>query len=37
MLQAAAAEAVRLAILDGVARATPVETPAGRWDPYPVP
>ncbi len=37
MMQAAAAEAVRLAILDGVARATPVETPAGRWDPYPVP
>ncbi|WP_192841636.1 P1 family peptidase [Arthrobacter sp. ERGS1:01] len=34
-LQSAAAEAVRLAILDGVARATAVETPAGSWQPFP--
>jgi L-aminopeptidase/D-esterase-like protein len=36
-LQAAAAEAVRLAILDGVRSATAVTTPAGTWEPYPAP
>ncbi|WP_343318409.1 P1 family peptidase [Arthrobacter sp. TMP15] len=34
-LQSAAAEAVRLAILDGVASAKPVTTPAGSLQPYP--
>ncbi|MGO4383322.1 P1 family peptidase [Specibacter sp. RAF43] len=34
-LQSAAAEALRLAILDGVACAAPVETAAGTWLPYP--
>lgn len=34
-LQSAAAEAVRLAICDGVASATSVKTPAGQWDPFP--
>ncbi len=34
-LQSAAAEAVRLAILDGVAEAEGVETPAGLLPPYP--
>ena len=34
-LQCAAAEAVRLAILDGVAQATAVETPAGTLHPFP--
>jgi L-aminopeptidase/D-esterase-like protein len=34
-LQSAAAEAVRLAILDGVASAEGVKTPAGEWLPYP--
>ncbi|MFQ4150581.1 P1 family peptidase [Arthrobacter sp. LAPM80] len=34
-LQSAAAEAVRLAILDGVSRATAVETPAGMLRPFP--
>jgi L-aminopeptidase/D-esterase-like protein len=33
-VQIAAASAVRDAILDGVLAATPVETPAGRWEPY---
>ncbi|WP_127782137.1 P1 family peptidase [Rhodococcus sp. X156] len=33
-LQAAAAEAVRLAVLDGVAAATAVRTPAGSWEPW---
>lgn len=35
-LQSAAAEAVRLAILDGVAQATAVETAAGTLRPYPM-
>ncbi|MGA7203551.1 MAG: P1 family peptidase [Specibacter sp.] len=35
-LQSAAAEAVRLAILDGVRRATAVVTPAGAWEPFPL-
>ncbi|WP_207343535.1 P1 family peptidase [Arthrobacter sp. E3] len=34
-LQCAAAEAVRVAILDGVAQATAVETPAGTLRPFP--
>jgi L-aminopeptidase/D-esterase-like protein len=34
-LQAAAAEAARLAVLDGIASATPVDTPAGSWQPWP--
>ncbi|MEA5453452.1 P1 family peptidase [Sinomonas sp. JGH33] len=37
MVQTAAAEAVRLAILDGVRSATAVTTPAGTWEPYPAP
>ncbi|WP_138442256.1 P1 family peptidase [Sinomonas susongensis] len=36
-VQTAAAEAVRLAILDGVRSATAVTTPAGTWEPYPAP
>lgn len=36
-LQSAAAEAVRLAILDGVAQAEPVTTPAGTLLPFPGP
>jgi L-aminopeptidase/D-esterase-like protein len=36
-LQSAAAEAVRQAVLDGVARAGAVDTPAGRLEPYPGP
>ncbi len=36
-VQTAAAEAVRLAILDAVRRATAVTTPAGTWEPYPAP
>ena len=36
-VQTAAAEAVRLAILDGVRSATAVTTPAGTWAPYPAP
>ncbi|MDQ4501852.1 P1 family peptidase [Sinomonas sp. ASV322] len=36
-VQIAAAEAVRLAILDGVRSATAVSTPAGTWEPYPAP
>lgn len=35
-LQSAAAEAVRLAILDGVASAEAVKTPAGEWLPFPL-
>ncbi len=35
-LQSAAAEAVRLAILDGVAQASEVETPAGTLRPFPM-
>ncbi|KRE79673.1 P1 family peptidase [Arthrobacter sp. Soil763] len=34
-LQSAAADAVRLAILDGIAAASDVETPAGRFRAYP--
>ncbi|WP_154606011.1 MULTISPECIES: P1 family peptidase [Arthrobacter] len=34
-LQSAAAEAVRLAIIDGVASAVSVKTPAGEWHPFP--
>lgn len=34
-LQSAAAEAVRLAILDGVAAAVGISTPAGNWPRYP--
>ncbi|WP_125610301.1 P1 family peptidase [Specibacter cremeus] len=34
-LQSAAAEAVRLAIIDAIAHAGAVATPAGRWEPYP--
>ncbi|MCQ9164615.1 P1 family peptidase [Arthrobacter sp. STN4] len=34
-LQSAAAEAVRLAVLDGVAAAEAVTTPAGSWPAYP--
>ena len=34
-LQTAGAEAVRLAILDGIASAEPVSTPAGTWRPFP--
>lgn len=37
VVQTAAAEAVRLAILDAVRSATPVTTPAGTWEPYPAP
>ncbi|WP_415856313.1 P1 family peptidase, partial [Sinomonas sp. G460-2] len=36
-VQTAAAEAVRLAILDAVRSATAVTTPAGTWEPYPAP
>lgn len=35
-LQSVAAEVVRMAILDGVASASGVQTPAGVWPPYPV-
>ncbi|MDQ4488783.1 P1 family peptidase [Sinomonas sp. ASV486] len=35
MVQIAAAQAVREAILDGVRSATAVTTPAGSWEPYP--
>jgi len=35
-LQSAAAEAVRLAIMDGVASAVSVKTPAGEWHPFPL-
>ncbi|MCU1575031.1 MAG: peptidase [Micrococcaceae bacterium] len=34
-LQAAAAEAARLAVLDGIASAAAVDTPAGSWQPWP--
>jgi L-aminopeptidase/D-esterase-like protein len=37
VVQTAAAEAVRLAILDAVRSATAVTTPAGTWEPYPAP
>lgn len=37
MVQIAAANALREAILDGVRSATPVTTPAGTWEPYPTP
>jgi L-aminopeptidase/D-esterase-like protein len=36
-VQVAAANAVREAILDGVRSATPVTTPAGTWERFPVP
>jgi hypothetical protein len=36
-VQIAAANALRAAILDGVRSATPVTTPAGSWEPFPVP